>query len=678
MKSLIKTLTLSLITAISLNASQFGDINLTATIEDGNLSYTNDPVYGGFWLTNTKGIGGFSSWYAYNDGGGDHGHSYYDIKGKFISENFQKDIDMNALEVWKMGVFGKDVKVGFIEKQYDIKNPDINNSIAATFNPDKNMSNEVDFRVLKNFEQKEIDSNSVHGLDTTSILAAKHDDFGTAGIAPKVKLYLAVVGKNGLSPETLVKTLQWFYDNGIRIVNISMGFERNIYYYGIDKAKEVIQKIREFRQKGMLIIVASGNENTKGVTFRSDLAFEKAGAIHIGSILPNGERWTRNDGYGSDYGEVLDFVAPTHLQYDKPLDYCNYGGCKKWGNTSLNGGTSMSAPLIAGTIALMLEVNPDLNSSEIVDILGKTAIKLGSEKFPLKSGKTYEYKTCSEGMDKNTSYDIDYIADLDKVWDSKNNIWYYDLPQKPYDTALCQKYSWNNELGYGLVDSEGAVREAINRIKNPDRAIALLQKNKKGYYHFPTAVLAKLGSIGGVDYTQYTNTPNTINNLIALVKSFSDTNWHLLGADKDTNPTDIINAGAKAVFVYRNGKWYAKTKESQTLPNGIEALQTVKKGEGVWVLSSQHIPQTPTAVNSSNTDTNILLNSIKNINDTKWHLLASNKTTNANDIISNGAKIVWSFKNNKWFVKTKTTYNLPDTIGKLDNINAYDGVWVVK
>ena len=678
---LLKTITLSLITAISLSASQFGDINLSETLSENNLSYTADTKYGGFWITNTNGYEGFDNWYAYNDGSDDVYSSYYDINGTYISNKFQPDIDMNTLEVWKMGIFGKDVKVGFIENSYDTKNPDINDSIVATFNPDETKNNEVDFRVLKNLNNEE-EGKYVHGLDTTSVLASKHDDFGTAGIAPKVKLYLATTG-GGLSPEYLKKDLQWFFDNGVRVVNISLGigYDSDMNYYGADKVKEVIQTIKEFRQKGMIIVVASGNENTKGIVYKGFLALEKAGVIYVGSILPNGERWTREDGIGSDYGEVLDFVAPTKLRVDRPLDYCDYDGCKKWGNTSLPVGTSLSAPLVAGTIALMLEVNPDLNSSEIVDILAKTAIKLGSSKFPLKSGKTYEYKTCSEGMDKNTSYNVEYIASLNTTYDSDNQEWYYNLPQKPYDTVLCQKYSWNNELGYGLVDSEGAVREAINRIKNPNRAKDLLEKNKSGYYHFPTAVLAKLGQISGLNYANYTNSnnsnDNTVNYLVSLVKSFSDTNWHLLGANKDTNADDLIQAGAKTVWVYRNGKWYGKAKDNIQLPNGVETLTTVKNGEGVWILSTSHIPQTPT-MNKTSSTVNNLLKSVNNINDNKWHLLGANTTTQASDLINAGAKVVWTYKDNKWFVKTTYNVNIPDNVGNLDSIKSNDGVWVVK
>ena len=685
---LLKTITLSLITAISLSASQFGDINLTVGNKQYDI-YHDIYQHSGFYITNTKVIAGFSSWYAYNDGKGDSSTVYHDINYGItnyndIAEHFQPDIDMNTLEVWKMGIFGKDVKVGFIENSYDTKNPDINDSIVATFNPDETKNNEVDFRVLKNLNNEE-EGKYVHGLDTTSVLASKHDDFGTAGIAPKVKLYLATTG-GGLSPEYLKKDLQWFFDNGVRVVNISMGFG-DIAPYEIDKAKEIIQTIKEFRQKGMIIIDSIGNKNTKGITFKGDLALEKAGVIHVGSILPNGERWTGRDNQnkpmGSDYGEVLDFVAPTHLRVDRPLDYCSDydNACKKWGNTSLPIGTSLSAPLVAGTIALMLEVNPDLNSSEIVDILAKTAIKLGSSKFPLKSGKTYEYKTCSEGMDKNTSYNVEYIANLNATYDSDNDKFYYNLPQKPYDTVLCQKYSWNNELGYGLVDSEGAVREAINRIKNPNRAKYLLEKNKSGYYHFPTAVLAKLGQISGLNYANYTNSnnsnDNTVNYLVSLVKSFSDTNWHLLGANKDTNADDLIQAGAKTVWVYRNGKWYGKAKDNIQLPNGVETLTTVKNGEGVWILSTSHIPQTPT-MNKTSSTVNNLLKSVNNINDNKWHLLGANTTTQASDLINAGAKVVWTYKDNKWFVKTTYNVNIPDNVGNLDSIKSNDGVWVVK
>lgn len=677
----MKALSLALITALTLNASQFGDVNLTYGKNKYDIS-----KWGGFYIAkNELGYSGYDAWYAYNDSQNNTVHTSYDINNNYV--DFQKDVDMNALEVWKMGVFGKDVKVGFIEGSYDTKNPDISYVEGLSISYDSNKS-DVDYRDIKGDEYGKNGVHTVHGLETTSTLVGKHDDFGAAGIAPKAKLYLGAINKN-LEDYVVMfsKLFDWFHKKGVRVVNISMSFGS---YLNKEADTALIKKMKEYEKKGMIFVTSAGNDNTEGIIDHNyDYILEKGGALHIGAIWPNGERWTRYDGYGSNFGGFLDFVAPTVLKIDEPLDFCSekYSDeydieyCKTNGYTTTNGGTSLSTPLVAGTIAMMLEVNPDLNTSEVKDILAKTAIKLGTDKFPLNTGKTYNYKTCKMGDDENASYDV---WTLDNSYNGevyKDGKWYYPTHPNPYDTALCKKYTWNKYMGYGLVDSEGAVRESINRIKSADRAKALLEKNKLGYYHFPKAVLAKLGEIGGVDYTNYYN----INNLLNYVKSFSDTNWHLVSADKDTNVNDLINAGVKEIFVYRNNKWYAKAKGTTFLPNGVEALQTIKRGEGVWVKSLYHVPQTPMLSNSS-LPTNNLLENIKAIktensyNDDapKWYLFGANKDTNTSDLITNSVKVIWSFRNNKWYVKTKENYDIPDSIGKLDSINANEGVWVLE
>ncbi|MDO4783135.1 MAG: S8 family serine peptidase [Capnocytophaga felis] len=112
----------------------------------------------------------------------------------------------------------------------------------------------------------------------------------------------------------------------------------------------------------------------------------------------------------SNYGNRLDVVAPgSDILSTLPDNKIGY-----------NSGTSMACPHVAGVAALILSANPNLTGKEVCDIIEKTAQKVGG----------YNYQTRSD---------------------------------KPNG-------SWNNEMGYGLVNAYKAVQYAT--IAGEDRVCA--------------------------------------------------------------------------------------------------------------------------------------------------------------------------------------------------------------
>lgn len=102
----------------------------------------------------------------------------------------------------------------------------------------------------------------------------------------------------------------------------------------------------------------------------------------------------------SNFGSELDVVAPGSGIYST-LPNNTIGSLS---------GTSMAAPHVSGVAALILSVNPNLTGKEVRDIIEKTSQKIGSFNYSSVSGK-------SNG-------------------------------------------TWNNEVGYGLIDAFAAVVEA--------------------------------------------------------------------------------------------------------------------------------------------------------------------------------------------------------------------------
>lgn len=111
----------------------------------------------------------------------------------------------------------------------------------------------------------------------------------------------------------------------------------------------------------------------------------------------------------SAYGVKLDVVAPGH----------NILSTLPNNQTGYNSGTSFAAPHVAGVAALVLSVNPDLSAQEVRRIIESTAQKVGNYNYSYNSNR-------------------------------------------PNGT-------WNNEMGYGLVDAKAAVLKALNMsLSGPD------------------------------------------------------------------------------------------------------------------------------------------------------------------------------------------------------------------
>ena len=131
----------------------------------------------------------------------------------------------------------------------------------------------------------------------------------------------------------------------------------------------------------------------------------------------DGENW-----WGSNYGSALDVVAPGVKIYTTDISgskgYNSSSGENGDYNTNFNG-TSAACPHVAGVAALVLSANPSLSAQEVRRIIESTAQKVGNYNYSYNSNR-------------------------------------------PNGT-------WNNEMGYGLVDAKAAVLKALNmNLSGPD------------------------------------------------------------------------------------------------------------------------------------------------------------------------------------------------------------------
>jgi len=246
-----------------------------------------------------------------------------------------------------------------------------------------------------------------HGTTVAGVIGATQNNInGLSGVSPDCKLMS--VSTNWLNLENLANGINWSWLNGADVINNSwylLVLENDL----IDQAfNNALSLGRD--GKGCVVVFASGNDegiiDLYPVNSNDDF-------IVVGAISPCAERRSPNscdsDGNplkGSAYGQELDVVAPGVFIPTTVLQLNNDPYILNWG------GTSAAAPHVAGIAGLILSVNPNLTNLQVNDIIENTAQKIGN----------YSYQT---------------------------------HPNRANGT-------WNEEMGYGLVDAYAAVNLAVN------------------------------------------------------------------------------------------------------------------------------------------------------------------------------------------------------------------------
>lgn len=254
---------------------------------------------------------------------------------------------------------------------------------------------------------------SAHGNMVAGVIAAiKNNNYACSGVAPKSKI-LRVSNAFPNSPiisAQLASGISWAVANNADVINNCWGDQGGTYpnyaaspIYSSLLESAIIDAMENGRSgKGCLVVFASGN---RGAIMDYPGNFDER-ILCVGGIDINGNRFFQNYGYQSAYGSMLDLVAPgKDITSTFPVN-----GDGTFGPTYTQTGTSFAAPHVSGVCALILSINPCLNGQQVRDIIEQTSQKVGS----------YSYTV---------------------------------TPNKPNGT-------WNNEMGYGLLDAYAALQMA--------------------------------------------------------------------------------------------------------------------------------------------------------------------------------------------------------------------------
>lgn len=189
-----------------------------------------------------------------------------------------------------------------------------------------------------------------HGTKVAGVVAAASDnEIGVTSIAWDALIMPVRISRpDGYAYiSDIAEGIAWAADNGAQVANIS---------YDVSSSFTIQNAASYMRELGGVVVVAAGNSGI----YRS-IAPSPA-LISVGATDEHDIRASF-----SAYGEYLDLVAPGAHIYSTRLG-------DAYSSVS---GTSMSCPVVAGVVALMMSVNPLLNPAQVDTILTATTDDLG-------------------------------------------------------------------------------------------------------------------------------------------------------------------------------------------------------------------------------------------------------------------------------------------------------------
>ncbi|MDY7802302.1 S8 family peptidase [Burkholderia stagnalis] len=229
-------------------------------------------------------------------------------------------------------------------------------------------------------------NSSWHGTHVAGTIGAvSNNGNGVAGIswAGKV-LPVRVLGKCGGTLSDIADGMRWAAGlavpgapanpNPAKVLNLSLGG------YGRTCSTTYQNAINAITARGTNVVVAAGNSG--GPVAQSQPA-NCQGVIAVAAIDSRGVRASF-----SNYGPAVKIAAPGV----GILSTLNAGQTSPGADSYASyNGTSMATPHVAGTVALMLAVNPSLSPARVLQILQSTA-------RPFASGSNCSTSTCGAGL----------------------------------------------------------------------------------------------------------------------------------------------------------------------------------------------------------------------------------------------------------------------------------------
>ena len=302
--------------------------------------------------------------------------------------------DINAEEAWET-TLGEGVNVAIVDNGLHYEHPDLRENVDESRNHSYSGSDVSH-------------AGNTHGTAVAGLVAARDNDIGMRGVAPRATIYAYDLTALGLvdaddEQDAMIRNLE-----ATGVSSNSWGFRDNGFPYSAPDTwlGSIERGLAEgYGGKGISYVWAAGNGGAGTDDSNLDGRANHHGVIAVCAIDYGDTR-----SYYSELGANLWVCAPSSGGGAAPRIATTTNG----GYRTDFGGTSAAAPIVSGVVALMRSVNPALTWRDVKLILAASARKN----------------------------------------DPGNSGWEEGALRYGSTTA---RYSFNHEYGFGMVDAAAAV-----------------------------------------------------------------------------------------------------------------------------------------------------------------------------------------------------------------------------
>lgn len=241
---------------------------------------------------------------------------------------------------------GTGVRVAVLDTGIDLSHPDLAANIAGGYN-------------AVNPRKAPKDGNG-HGTHVAGTIAAVNNSVGVVGAAPAARLYaVKVLSDSGFGwLSDIIEGIDWSIRNGIQVINMSLGTSSD--------SQAFHDAVAAARNAGITIVAAAGNDGPADSTVNYPARYPEVIAVAA-----------------TDQADTLAWFSSRGPEVDLAAPGVNIYSTYKGGAYATLSGTSMAAPHVAGTAALVLQVNPGLGPDAVRSHLVGTAEPVAGSPYPL-------------------------------------------------------------------------------------------------------------------------------------------------------------------------------------------------------------------------------------------------------------------------------------------------------
>ena len=306
---------------------------------------------------------------------------------------------IRAREAWSGSTGSPDVRIGLVDTGLDLDHPDLRSQLWINPGEDLNGNGRVDRSDLNGVDDDQngwVDD--LHGYDFVdrpsvvemgdfrgrdadpsadpdspfsghatavagAMSAARNNAEGITGVAPGSRLVpLRAFGGDGRgATDDIAAAIVYAVQQGVDVVNLS---------FGRDFASPLLEATIQYAvAQGTVVVASAGNNGGDDPHYPSDYP----AVISVAWLNANGT----DIAFRGEYGIGIDIGAPGTAIYTTLKPPLDADGATQniYGRQS---GSSMAAPLVTGTVALLRSIDPSLSPSTVRSILTASAHDIGA------------------------------------------------------------------------------------------------------------------------------------------------------------------------------------------------------------------------------------------------------------------------------------------------------------